>query len=42
MTTFRDDFKGTGNMEGFCEEANKLFSALNNIVFQMPQGYSGI
>ena len=38
---FRDDFKGTGSMKGFCEESNKLFSALNNVEFQMPPGYSG-
>ena len=39
---FKDDFKGTGNMEQFCEESNLLFSALNNINFNMPSGYSGI
>ena len=38
----RSDFKGTGNMEGFCEETNKLFAALNNIVFKMPTGYVGV
>ena len=42
MSTFRDNFKGTGNMTQFCEESNKLFSALNNIVFIMPVGYAGI
>lgn len=42
MLEFRTDFQGTGNMEGFCEESNKLFAALNNVVFQMPSGYSGI
>ena len=39
---FRTNFEGTGNMEEFCEESNLLFSALNNIEFQMPSGYSGI
>lgn len=38
----KDDFKGTGNMKRFCEESNKLFSALNNIQFKMPTGYVGI
>ena len=39
--TFRSDYVGTGNMKTFCEESNKLFTALNNIVFIMPQGYNG-
>lgn len=39
---FRQDFIGTGNMERFCEESNKLFAALNNIVFLMPSGYEGV
>ena len=42
MGKFRTDFKGTGNMTRFCEESNKLFAALNNFVFIMPSGYSGV
>lgn len=39
---FREDYKGTGNMKRFCEESNKLFAALNNVVFLMPSGYAGV
>jgi hypothetical protein len=38
----RSNFIGTGNMEEFCNETNKLFSAINNIQFQMPTGYAGV
>ena len=38
---FKDDFKGTGNMRSFCDEANKLFAAMNNIDIVMPPEYSG-
>ena len=38
---FKDDFKGTGPMRSFCEEANRLFAAMNNIDIVMPSGYSG-
>ena len=40
--SYKDDFKGTGNMKKFCDESNKLFSAMNNTDFIMPAGYSGI
>jgi len=39
---FRVNFKGTGNMEKFCVESNRLFAAINNASFIMPSGYSGI
>ena len=29
-------------MRGFCEETNKLFAAMNNVVFIMPTGYAGV
>ena len=41
MAGFKTDFKGTGNMKVFCEESNRLFSALNNVEFLMPSGYDG-
>ena len=40
--TYRSDFIGSGNMRGFCEETNKLFAAMNNVVFIMPTGYAGV
>ena len=39
---FKDDFEGTGNLKKFCDETNKLFSAINNIVFTMPSEYAGV
>lgn len=35
-------FKGTGSIKEFVKESNLLFSALNNIKFIMPAGYSGV
>ena len=40
--TFKSDFIGTGNMERFCAESNRLFAAISNIQFIMPSGYSGV
>ena len=42
MAIFRTDYEGTGNMTEFCKESNRLFAALNNVVFLMPSGYAGI
>jgi len=38
---FKEDFKGTGSLKDFVDEANKLFSAANNIKVTMPVNYSG-
>ena len=42
MSKLKDNFVGSGNMESFCDETNKLFSAVNNPTFIMPTGYSGV
>ncbi len=42
MKKFKDDFVGTGSLKVFCEEADNLFSALNNIYVKVPKGYDGI
>jgi len=39
---FKADWEGTGSMEKFIEEMNRLFSAMNNIKFFLPSGYDGV
>lgn len=39
--SLKDDFEGTGPMEEFAQETNKVFGALNEMIVIMPTGYEG-
>lgn len=38
----KDDYEGSGSMEDFVADSNKVFSSINNAEVIVPQGYAGI
>lgn len=40
--SFKSNFKGKGSLVAFVKEVNAMFSAINNMVVQVPTGYEGV